>query len=117
MSKRQGSIVPSTYAAEFSALRTVIEESQILRYMLRCLGCNVPSDGSCPTRIFGDNLSVILNAQKPAADLSKKHVEFFFHIVREAVVAGSIEPYWLKGAFNTSDIMTKKSLVLILKNM
>ena len=73
-SKRQGSIASSTYAAEFSTLRTATEEATGLRYMLRCLGCNIPSDGTCPTRIFGDNLSVILNAQNPAADLSKKHV-------------------------------------------
>ena len=107
-SRRQGSIASSTYAAEFSALRTATEEAQNLRYMLRCLGCNVPSDGSCPTKIFGDNLSVILNAQNPAADLSKKHVAISFHVVREAVAAGIIEPYWLRGIYNTSDLMTKQ---------
>ena len=61
--------------------------------MLRCLGCNVPLDGSYLTRIFGDNLSFILNAQNPAAYLSKKHVEISFRVVREAVVSGIIEPY------------------------
>ena len=76
--------------------------------MLRCLGCNVTSDGSCPTRIFGDNLSVILNSQNAATNLSKKHVDISFRIVREAVDAGIIEPYWLKGAFNASDIITKQ---------
>jgi len=44
MSKRHGSIASSTYAAEFSALRTATEEAMSLRYMLRCLGCNIPSD-------------------------------------------------------------------------
>ena len=108
MSKRQGSIASSTYAAEFSALRTATEEAMSLRYMLRCLGCNIPSDGSCPTKIFNDNLSVVLNAQNPAADLSKKHVAISFHVVREAVAAGIISPYWLKGKWNISDIMTKQ---------
>ena len=108
LSKRQGAIASSTYAAEFSALRTATEEAKSLRYMLRCLGCNVPNDGSCPTDVFGDNLSVILNAQNPAADLSKKHVAISFHVVREAVAAGIIAPYWLKGKHNMSDIMTKK---------
>jgi len=100
-SKRQGSITSSTYSAEFSALRTATEEAQSIRYMLRCLGCPIPSDGSCPTNIFGDNLSVILNSQNPAADLSKKHVAISFHVVREAVAAGVVEPYWLKGEYNT----------------
>ena len=108
MSKRQGSVASSTYAAEFSALRTATEEAQSLRYMLRCLGCNIPADGSCPTKVFGDNLSVIQNSQNPAADLSKKHVAISFHVVREAIAAGIIEPYWLHGVWNLSDIMTKQ---------
>ena len=108
MSKRQGSIASSTQATEFLALRTAAEESQSLRYMLRFLGYNVPSDGSCPTRIFGDSLSVILNTQNSAVDLSNKHVTISFYIVREAVTAGIIEPYWLNRTFNMSDIMPKK---------
>ena len=76
--------------------------------MLRCLGFNIPADGSCPTKVFGDNLSVIQNSQNPAADLSKKYVAISFHIVREAIAAGIIEPYWLQGKWNLSDIMTKQ---------
>ena len=76
--------------------------------MMRRLGCNVTSDRSCPTPIFDDNLSVILHTQSLATVLSKKHIAISFHIVREAVVAGIIESYWLKGTFNTSDIMTKQ---------
>ena len=76
--------------------------------MLRCLGCTLPTDGKCPTKVFGDNLSVILNTQNPAADLSKKHVAISYHVVREAIAAGIIECYWLKGSNNLSDIMTKQ---------
>jgi len=50
LSKRQGSIASSTYTAEFSALRTSTEEAQSIWYMLSCLGCHIPSDGSCPTK-------------------------------------------------------------------
>ena len=107
-SKRQGSVASSTYAAEFSALRTATEEAISLRYMLRCLGCNIPSDKTCPTKIFNDNFSVVQNAQNPAADLSKKHVAISYHVVREAVAAGIIEPYWISGSFNMSDILTKQ---------
>ena len=60
------------------------------------------------TQVFGDNFSVITNAVDPEADLKKKHVALSFHVVREAVAAGIIEPYWLKGAYNLSDIMTKQ---------
>ena len=52
------------------------------------------TDRSCPTRIFGDNLSVILkNAQNSAVDLSKKHVAISFHVVCEAIAAGITTEY------------------------
>ena len=101
-------ITSSTYAAEFSALRTATEEAQNLYYTLRCLGYNVPDSGSAPTHIFGDGLSVILNAQNPAADLSKKHVFILCYVVREVVAAGIIKPYWLKRKLNKSDSMSEK---------
>ena len=107
-SKRQATVASSTYAAEFAALRSATEEAISLRYMLRCLGCNIPSDGTCPTNIFGDNLSVIQNAQNPEADLSKKHVAISFHVTREAVAGGVICPYWLQGQHNIVDILTKQ---------
>ena len=107
MIKHQGSIASSTYATKFSDLRTAAEDTHSLHHMMRYLGCNVSSNRSCPTRIFGDNLSIILNAKNPAADLTKKHVAIAFHILREAIVAGIIEPCWLKGTFTMSNIMTK----------
>ena len=99
----QGSIVSNIYDAEFSALRTTTEDDQSFLNILRCLRCNVPSDGSCPTRTFGDNLSVILNVQNPAVDLSKKYVAISFHVVREAVDSVIVVPCWFKEKWNTSD--------------
>ena len=106
-SKRQGAIASSTYAAEFAALRMATEEAISLRYMLRCLGCNLPA-GKQPTVIFGDNLGTILSASNPEADLSKKHVALSYHIVRESIAAGIAVPYWLKGQWNPADILTKQ---------
>ena len=76
--------------------------------MLRCLGVPIPNDGSSPTCIFGDNLSVIQNARNPHSCLSKKHVALSFHCVREGIAAGVTSPFWLIGKFNQSDIMTKQ---------
>ena len=95
------------YAAEFSALCMATEEAVALRYMLQCLGCNIPP-GRSPTKIFGDNFSVIQNASKLNADLFKKHVAISYHTVREAIMAGVIEPNWLKGKWNLSNIVTKQ---------
>ena len=41
----QGYIVSIIYAAELS--RTATDEDQSLSYVLHCIECNVPSDGSC----------------------------------------------------------------------
>ena len=96
------------YAAELSSLRTVTEDSMNIHYFLRFLGVNIPADGTAPTNIFGDNLSVILSSANPGHDLLKKHVDISFHIVREAISTGIIEPYWIKGIYNISNIMTKQ---------
>ena len=106
-SKQQGSVTSSTYTAEFSALRISIEEAHNLFYMLRCLRYNIPTDRSAPTRNFGHNLSVILNAQNRDADLSKKNVSISCHVVRESVATDIIESYWLKGSYKIFDIMNK----------
>ena len=75
MNKQQGDIASRVYATKFSAIYTATEEAQSLRYMLCCLGCNVLNDFCFPTAVFGHNLSVILNSQNPAVELSKKHVK------------------------------------------
>ena len=45
-----------------------------------------------PDVFFGDNLAIILNVQNPASDLSKKHIEISFHIVRKAITADTLRP-------------------------
>ena len=46
--KRQRSITPSTYAAEFSALRTATEEAQSIYYIVYYLNCNIICNRSSP---------------------------------------------------------------------
>ena len=72
--------------------------------MLRCLGIPVTE----PTCILGDNMSVIQNATNPDMEIKKKHVSISFHVVREAIAADVIEPWWVEGESNISDIMTKQ---------
>ena len=104
LSKRQGAVATSTYAAEFMALRHGTEEIIHLRYILRCLGIPVTR----PSTLFGDNLGVIQNATNVDAELKKKHVSISFHAVCEAIAAGILVPFWLKGTTNLSDTMTKQ---------
>ena len=79
-----------------------------IHYFLCCLGVNIPADGTAPTKVFGDNLSVILSATNPGHDISKKNLAISFQVICEAIAAAIIEPYWIKGTYNISNIMTKK---------
>ena len=105
--KWQGSAASSTYTAEFAAMCIATEEAMSLLYTLFYLGCNVPANSSCPTKAFNGNFSVVQNCQNPTVALSKIHVAISYHVVREAVAAGIIEPYWIKGGYNMTDILTK----------
>ena len=91
ISRRQTAIASSTYEAKFMAMRTATEEAKMIRSMLRSFG--VPLDG--PTLLFGDNLGVVQQASFVDADLSKNHVAISYHLVREAIAAGIILPYWV----------------------
>ena len=79
IARYQGAIATSTYSAKFIALYTVTEEAISLQYTLRYLGVPITSDSSAPTRIFGDNLSVI----QREGDVMTKQItakEFLTHI-------------------------------------
>ena len=102
-SRRQTAIATSTYEAEFMALRSATEEAKTLRFALRCFGVPVNS----PTIVFGDNLSVIQNANNPDAVIKKKHVAISFHLVREAIAAKIIAPSHVYSQQNFADILTK----------
>ena len=103
VSRRQTTIASSTYEAEFMAMRTATQEAKVIRNVLRSFG--IPLDG--PTLLFGDNLGVVQQASFVDADLTKKHVAISYHLVREAIAAGTILPYWVGTNDNLADILTK----------
>jgi hypothetical protein len=72
----------------------------------------ISSNGtSASMKIFSGNFSAIQNASNPDATLKKKHVAISLHdVVHEAITAGVISPFWLKGEFNLSNIMTKQRI-------
>jgi len=55
-----------------------------LRYKLRMMG--VPLAG--PSLVYGDNMSVIHNTQRPESVLKKKSNQLCNHAIREAVAMG-----------------------------
>ena len=61
LSKKQATVETSVFGAEFVAMKLGVEHSRSLRYKLRMMG--VPING--PTNVYGDNMSVIHNTQRP----------------------------------------------------
>ena len=68
MFKKQPTVETSVFGAEFVALKHGTKTLRGIRYKLRMMG--VEPNG--PNMIFGDNMSVITNSQKPASTLNKK---------------------------------------------
>ena len=102
-SKKQATIESSVFGAEFVALKLGIETLRGLRYKLRMMG--VPISG--PSLIYGDNMSVIHNTQRPESVLKKKSNQICFHAAREAVAMKECLTAHVPTADNPADLATK----------
>ena len=80
-----------------------IERVRGLQYKLRMMG--VPLAG--PTLVYGDNMSVIHNTQKPQSMLKKKSNSICYHFVRESVAMGECVTAHICSENNPADICTK----------
>ena len=94
-SKKQGGIEGATFGSEFMAMKTAVELNCGLRYKLQMMG--IPIDG--PSYLYGDNMSVLHNTQKPESTLKKKSNSIAYHLVRESVAMGEM----LTGYVRTDD--------------
>lgn len=102
-SKRQGTIETSVFGAEFVAMKVATEAARGMRYKLRMMG--IPIDG--PTYIYGDNMSVIHNTQRPESVLKKKSNAICYHFIRESVAMGESLTGHVRSENNPADICTK----------
>eukprot|EP00957_Ditylum_brightwellii_P016734 1259679-Ditylum_brightwellii.AAC.1 len=91
------------FGAEFTALKSVVEEAVLLHYHLRLMGVKV----SKATPIFVDNMSDVLNATNLGSTLNKKTVSMLYHFVREHVAKGVIEVSKIDSEENFADPFTK----------
>ena len=80
-----------------------IETTKGLRYKLRMMG--VPLSG--PTYVYGDNMSVIHNTQRPESTLKKKSNSIAYHACRESVAKGESLTGHIPTKLNPADICTK----------
>eukprot|EP00978_Attheya_sp_CCMP212_P033355 scaffold134264_cov56-Attheya_sp.AAC.2 len=85
-SKKQATVESSVFGTEFVAMKVGMETCRGLRYKLRMMG--VPISG--PTYIYGDNMSVIHNTQRP-----------------ESVAMGESITAHVRTEFNPANLCTK----------
>ena len=102
-SKKQGSIMTSSFASEFIAMKDCCEYLRGLRYKLRMMG--IPCE--FPSYVFGDNQSVLVNSSVPTSTLKKKHCSIAYHFVREGVAADEFRVAYISTHDNVADLMTK----------
>ena len=76
-SKKQATIKTSVFGAKFVAMKIGMESLRGLQYKLRMMGVHI--DG--PSLIYGDNMSVIYNTQRPELPLKKKSNLIAYHAV------------------------------------
>ena len=103
LSKRQVAIETSTYGAKLCAMKTGVEETIAIRYMMRCLGVKV----KIASLLCGDNLGVIQNSTIKASLLKKKHVAISYQNTHEAAASGIVHPIKTDGTINYADVLTK----------
>ncbi len=102
-SKKQAIVETSVFGAEFVAMKVGVEHARSLRYKLRMMG--IPLDG--PTYVFGDNMSVIHNTQRPESTLKKKSNSICYHFIRESVAMGESITGHIRSEENPSDLCSK----------
>ena len=101
--KKQATVEAATYGSEFVAARQAAEQIVGIRTTLRYLGVAV--DG--PSRLFGDNDSVVTSSSVPHSPLKKRHHALSYHFTREAIAAGVLDFQHIPGALNSADILSK----------
>jgi hypothetical protein len=102
-SKKQPTVETSVFGAEFVAMKNGIETVRGIRYKLRMMGVRI----SGPTYVYGDNMSVIHNTQKPESTLKKKSNAICYHAVRESVAMGESVTGHIASQDNCADLASK----------
>ena len=103
LSKKQPTIETYIFRANFVAIKTGMEKLRGLRYKLRMMG--ILSLG--PWLIYGDNMLVICNIQRPEPTLRKKRNLICCHEIRESVKMVESMTAWVPSGENTADFLTK----------
>jgi hypothetical protein len=104
-SKQQAMVETSVFGAEFVAMKMKVgmESLRGLRYKLRMMGIRI----SGSSFIYGDNMSVIHNTQRPESTLKKKNNAICYQAVCESVAMGESLTGHIGTDENIGDLATK----------
>jgi hypothetical protein len=83
-SKRQPTVESSVFGAEFVAMKNGIETCRVLHNKLIMMGVTL----SGPTFVYGENMSVVHNTQRPESVLKKNSNSICYHAVHESTDMG-----------------------------
>jgi hypothetical protein len=102
-SKRQPTVESSVFVAEFFAMLNGIETCRGLHYKLRMMGVAL----SGPIFVYGDNMTVVHNTQRPESVLKNKSKSICYHAVRESAAMRESIIGHVPSVDNPADICTK----------
>jgi hypothetical protein len=102
-SKRQPTVETSVFGAKFVAMKSGMEAVRGLPYKLRMMG--IPIEG--PAYVYGNNMSVIHNAQRPESMLKKKSNSVCYHCCRESVAMNETMTGHVPTKQNRADLCAK----------
>jgi hypothetical protein len=91
------------FGAELVTMKNGIETCRGLRYKLIMMGVTL----SGPTFVYGDNMSVVHNTQRPESVLKKKSNSTCYHAVRESAAMGESIIGHVSSVDNPADILYK----------
>ena len=104
-SKQQPTAETSVFGAEFVTMKNGMETVRGLRFKLWIMG--IPIDG--PAFVYGDNMSVVHNTQRPESMLKKKWNSVCYHSGRESVAMNECINGRMPTKMNPTDLYTKRS--------
>ena len=103
MYMKQPTIETSVFGAESVEMKHGMETLRGLQYRLRMMG--IPIEG--PSYIYGDNMYVIQNTQRPENTIRKNSNSICYHDTRKSVAMGEALTTHIPTGDNRADLLIK----------
>ena len=101
-SHAQKTVALSSTEAEYMALSDCSRQIVWLQSLLGELGFS-----HTRTPIYGDNQGSMFIGSNPVQDRRTKHIDIRYHFIREKIVEGKVEVFFIQGDKNIADMFTK----------